>query len=169
LSATRRRCQGRTAFDQAPTGRDLVRTIATTTATGWGAGRTCVDDRGRRHRCCRRRCRDRHLPTADGAAFDDDDDCRGEDPPDDGRRTTSHGGRGGCRRHPPRAGCGAPVAVFAGAVRYGPPVAVGCAVAIAVRRPLLLLLLHCCRRRCRLTIDAGNAVVPASPPRPPPP
>jgi hypothetical protein len=58
---------------------------------------------------------------------------------------------------PPRAGCGAPVAVFAVAVRDRPPVAVGHAVAIAVRRPLLLLL-HRCRRCCRLTIDAGNAV-----------
>ena len=56
-------------------------------------------------------------------------------------------------------GCGAPVAVFAVAVRDGPPIAIGCAVAIAVRRPLLLLLLlHRCRRRHRLTIDAGDAV-----------
>ncbi len=40
----------------------------------------------------------------------------------------------------------------------GPPVAVGRAVAIAVRRPLLLLLLHRCRRRRRLTIDEGDVV-----------
>ncbi len=43
-------------------------------------------------------------------------------------------------------------------MRDGPPVAVGHAVAIAVRYPLLLLLLHRCRRRRRLTIDAGDAV-----------
>jgi hypothetical protein len=82
-----------------------------------------------------------HLPTADSAAcnddyYYDDDNCRGEDPPDDGRRTTSHSGCGGCHRHPPRAGCGAPVAIFAVAVHNGPPVAVGRAVAIAVRRLL---------------------------------
>jgi hypothetical protein len=161
----RRQCQGRTASDRAPTGQDLVRTIATTTvtmtATGWGAGRTCIDDRCRCHCCgCRHRC-DCHLPTADSAACDDyyynDDDCRGEDPPDDGRRTTSHSSHGGCHRHPPRAGRGAPVAIFMVAVSDGPPVTVGRAVAIAVRRPLLLLLLHRCRRCCRLTIDPGNA------------
>jgi hypothetical protein len=133
------------------------------TTMGWGAGRTCVDDPLRCRRCCCHRCRDRHLPTADGAAcnddyYYDDDDCRGEDPPDDGRRTTSHSDCGGCRHHPPRAGCSAPVAVFAVAVHDGPPVAVGRAVAIAVRRPLLLLLLHRCRRCRRLTIDAGNAI-----------
>jgi hypothetical protein len=38
------------------------------------------------------------------------------------------------------------------------PLAIGCAIAIVVRRPLLLLLLHHCRRRCHLTIDAGNAI-----------
>ncbi len=138
-SATRRRCQGRTASDRAPTGRDLVRLIATTTATGWGAGKTCVDDRRRHRRCRRRRLHDRHLPTADGAACDDDyyyddDDCRGEDPPDDGRRATSHSGRGGCRRHPPRAGCVAPVAVFAVAVRDGPLAPPASAAVVAVIR-----------------------------------
>ncbi len=40
-------------------------------------------------------------------------------------------------------------------MRDGPPVAFGHAVAIAVRRPLLL---HRCRRRRRLTIDAGDAI-----------
>ncbi len=88
----------------------------------------------------------------------DDDDCRGEDPPDDGRRTTSHSGCSGCRCHPPRAGCGAPVAVFAVAVRNGPPIAVGRAVAIVFHHPLLLLLLHRCCRCRRLTIDTGNAI-----------
>ncbi len=136
--------------------------IATTTATGWGARRTCVEDCRHRRRCRRRRRRDCYLPTADGTACNDhdyyyDDDCRREVPPDNGRRTTSHSGRGGCRRHPPRAGCGAPVAVFAVAVRDGPPVSVGHAVAIAIRRPLLLLL-HRCHRGRRLTIDAGDAV-----------
>jgi hypothetical protein len=137
---------------------------ATMPATGWGTGRTCIEDRCRHRRCgcrCRRDC---HLPTADGAACNDDyyyydDDCRGEDPPDNVRHTTSHSGQGGCCRHPPRVGRSAPVTIFAVAVLNGPPVAVGRTVAIAVRHPLLLLLFHRCRRCWRLTIDAGDAVI----------